>query len=131
MRLGDAHGALDEVQSRGPIDAHAALGGVHRLGEVKALVPELAAEGQSRVPVHGGTGVPGRSFAQGVGDDVGGGEGGSGERYAGRARDKGGAGEAVGFQTGVVGGKGQHPGIPRAVFKLNADAQGFCLAFCA
>jgi hypothetical protein len=108
--LGRAHRALDQLQRGRPVHAHAALGGVHRLGQTKTLIPKLLAKPERRVPVDGGAGVPGIPFAQGVADDMGGGKGGPGQGNARRARDKGGAGQAVGLKPGVLGGELKHRG---------------------
>jgi hypothetical protein len=54
VRAGGLHGALDQLQRRGPVDPHAALRGVHGLRQTQPLVPEPVPEGQRRFPVDGG-----------------------------------------------------------------------------
>ena len=110
--LGGAQGAFDEFAGGGPVNAHATLGGVHRFGEVETLVPEELAETERRVPVDGGARVPRGPLAEGVGDDMGRGEGRAGEGDAGGARDEGRAGEAVGFESAGIGGEGEHRSGP-------------------
>ena len=50
---------MRRISSRGgrPVQAHAALGGVHRLGDAEAVRPQVAAEGERGVPVDGGRGA--------------------------------------------------------------------------
>ena len=43
--------AADQFQRVRPVEAHAALGGVHRLGDGEAEAPEVPAVGDGRVPV--------------------------------------------------------------------------------
>jgi len=58
----------DQLARHVPLQAHAALGGVHRLGHRQAVRPQVAPEGERRVPVE-------RSgLAERVGDHVRGGE---------------------------------------------------------
>ena len=61
-----ASAALRRISSRRarPVQAHAALRGVHRLGDAEAVRPEVAAEGEGGVPVDGGRRV-GRDVAYG------------------------------------------------------------------
>ena len=70
-RLGLGGGAADQLGRARPVQAHAALGGVHRLGDAESVGPQVTAEGEGGVPVDGG-GRVGRRVAQRVGDDVGG-----------------------------------------------------------
>ena len=43
--------APDQLARRGPVETHAALGGVHRLGHAEPVRPQVAAEGERRLPV--------------------------------------------------------------------------------
>src|ERR1700689_4029317 len=43
--------ARDQLSGQPPGQAHAALGGVHRLGDREAVVPEVVAEAQGGLPV--------------------------------------------------------------------------------
>src|SRR5687768_18211209 len=45
--LGDR--AADQLLCRGPVEAHAALRGVHRLGDAEAVRPEVAPERERRL----------------------------------------------------------------------------------
>ncbi len=46
--------AGDQLGGGGPIEAHAALRGVHRLGDLEAEAPKVAPKGERGVPVDGG-----------------------------------------------------------------------------
>ena len=46
-------GALDQRLRGGPVEAHAALGRVHRLGDAESQAENMAAEGERRLPVDG------------------------------------------------------------------------------
>ena len=86
MRLRLAHGALDQLLGGQPVDAHAALRRVHRLGEAEALVPEPAPEAERVLPVHRRAAHPGVALGDRVGHHVRRGEGGAGQRHPRRAR---------------------------------------------
>ena len=79
-RLGDA--AADQLAADRPVEAHAALGGVHRLGDGEPVLPQVAAEGERRLPVELRRPV-GVAGGERVGDDVGGGERDAAPRRAG------------------------------------------------
>ena len=68
--------ALRRISSRGgrPVEAHAALGGVHGLGDAQAVATTVARGRRGWRPSRGG-GRAGRVVGQRVGDDVGGGVG--------------------------------------------------------
>jgi hypothetical protein len=83
MGAGGLHRALDQLQRRGPVHAHAALRGVHGLRQTQPLVPKPVPEGQRRFPVDGGTGVPRVPLGQRVGDDMRGREGRPRQRHLG------------------------------------------------
>ena len=63
--------ALRRISSqRGrPVEPHAALRGVHRLGDAEAERPEVPAEGDRRVPVDRGV-EPGVAVGQRIGHDM-------------------------------------------------------------
>ena len=63
-------GAADQLLRLGPAEPHAALRGIHRLGDAEAEVPEAMAEFERRVPVDR-RGQPGIVVGQRIGDDVG------------------------------------------------------------
>jgi hypothetical protein len=63
-RLGLGGAAADQLGRARPVQAHAALRGVHRLGDARAVRPQVAAEGEGGVPVDGG-GAPGLLSANG------------------------------------------------------------------
>ena len=71
-RLGLGEDAGDQLGGVRPVQPHAALRGVHRLGDLEAQTPEMAPEGERRVPVDGRL-APGLDQLQRVGDDMGGG----------------------------------------------------------
>ena len=50
-RLRRRHRALDQFQRGRPVQPHAALRGVHRLGDAEAEIPDMFAEGDGLVPV--------------------------------------------------------------------------------
>ncbi len=50
-RPGFGQRALDQLQRPCPVEAHAALGGVHRLGDTEAEIPEIVPEGERALPV--------------------------------------------------------------------------------
>ena len=66
--------AADQVQRIRPVEAHAALGGVHGLGDVDAEAPQMAAIGDRGVPVDGGR-EPRIDIGARVGNDMSGAEG--------------------------------------------------------
>ncbi len=66
--------AADELERRRPVEAHAPLRGVHRLGHAEPERPEVAAIGEGGVPVDGG-GEPRIDGGEGIGHDVRGGVG--------------------------------------------------------
>ena len=61
--------AADQLERGRPVQAHAALRRVHRLGDAEAERPQVAAVGDGRVPVDRG-GEPRVDGGQRVGDDV-------------------------------------------------------------
>ncbi len=67
--LGFGDGAGDELLGGGPVEAHPALGGVHRFGDGQTPRPQVAAEGQGRLPVDRRGGAR-RVVGQRVGDHV-------------------------------------------------------------
>ena len=95
--------ALDQLLSSWPIKAHAALGRVHRLGDAKAEIQNVPAEGQRRLPVDGGT-EAGLLRCQRVGHDMDGREGRAVELVgAGRSLDRPGLQRVGGQTAGIVG----------------------------
>ena len=52
--------AADQLARRRPVEPHAALRGVHRLGHAQAVRPQVAPEGERRLPVE----PPGRRLAR-------------------------------------------------------------------
>ena len=108
MRLGRHHRALDQFKRCGPIHSHAALCGIHRFGQMQALIPQADAKPQGRVPIHRSAGIPRAAFAQRVRHHMRRRKRRAGQRNAGRAGRQRCAGQAVRFQCGVGGGKQQH-----------------------
>ena len=49
--LAGFHRALDQLERGRPVEAHAALGGVHRLGDAHPEVPQVLAVGDGLVPI--------------------------------------------------------------------------------
>ena len=89
MVRASAQRAADQLARVRPVEAHAALRGVHGLGDLEAEPPEMAAEGQRRVPVDGRP-LPGSRIGQRIGHDMRGGVGdpreGAAWRVGGRER---------------------------------------------
>ena len=61
--------AADQLERRRPVEAHAALRGVHRFGDAEAERPQVAAKRERRVPVDRG-GEPRIDVGARIGDDV-------------------------------------------------------------
>src|SRR5947208_2709742 len=72
--LGRGDGMADQLARGGPVEPHAALGCVHRLGHPETEVPKVMAEGDGPFPIDGGV-EPGIVVGTRIGDDMGGGEG--------------------------------------------------------
>ena len=72
--LGLGERAADQLLRVGPAEPHAALGGVHRLGDPEAEIPEAMTEGEGAFPVDGRR-QPRIVVGERIGDDMGGGEG--------------------------------------------------------
>ncbi len=75
--------AADQFERGRPVDAHAALGGVHGLGDTEAERPQMAAERDGALPIDGGV-EPGIAVRLGIGDHVRGRVGDAVERRLGR-----------------------------------------------
>ena len=71
LRGGDR--ALDQLQRHRPVEPHAALRRIHRLGDAEPEVPEMLAEGDGALPV-GRHRKPGIDLGERVDDHVGGGK---------------------------------------------------------
>ena len=67
--LGRVERAPDQLKRGRPVDAHAALRGVHRLGDAEPEVPDVVAEGDGLVPVDRGI-EPGIVVGERIGGDV-------------------------------------------------------------
>ena len=90
-------GAADQLQRPGPIEAHAALGRVHGLGDAEPKLREMPAEGHGGGPVD--RGGPGRiGVGEGIGHDMGGREDRAVERLPGGR-------QGDGLRLEPVGGK--------------------------
>jgi hypothetical protein len=70
-RFGLKERSRDQLFSAGPVEAHAALGRVHGLGDLEAEIPEMMAEGESTVPINRRA-PPGIGLAERIGDNMGG-----------------------------------------------------------
>ena len=82
-RVSGCRAALDEFEGERPVEAHAALGGVHGLGHAKAKRPEVFAVGKSCVPIEDGM-SQGFGGAEGIDYDVGSSEGDAGSEWIAR-----------------------------------------------
>ena len=71
--------AADQFERCRPVDAHAALGGIHGLGDAEPERPQVPAECDGALPVDGGI-EPGVAIGQRIGDDMRGGVGDAAER---------------------------------------------------
>ena len=67
--LGGVERAADQLQRGRPVDAHAALRGVHRLGDAEPEIPDVVAERDGLVPVDRGV-EPGIVVGERIGGDV-------------------------------------------------------------
>ena len=92
--------AADQLERGRPVQAHAALRGVHRLGHAEPEVPEPAAVGDGRVPVDRAA-HPGVDRGQRVGDDV--------HRRERDPRER--ALRDVGIAARLGGGEGREPAV--------------------
>ena len=107
--LAGLHRALDQLERGRPVEAHAALGGVHGLGHAEAQVPQVLAVAQRRVPVDRAV-EPGIVGGARVGHHV-------------RGRE----GDAVEGALGLVGigaRLGQHEGLEPAGVGRQVDLEG-------
>ncbi len=67
--LGGVEAPADQFERRRPVDAHAALRGVHRLGDAEPERPQMPAKGDGALPVDGGV-EPGIAVGERIGDHV-------------------------------------------------------------
>ena len=81
--------AADQFQRVRPVQAHAALRGVHRFGDAEAERPQVPAERDGALPVDRGV-EPGIAVGQRIGDDMRGGVGDAVERRLRRGKWRGG-----------------------------------------
>ena len=123
MRLRLAHRALDQLLGGRPVDPHAALRGVHRLGEAEPLVPEPAAKAESVLPVDRRLAHPGVALGDRVGHDVRGGEGGAGQRHPRGAGSQRVAARGIGLEGSGVGG--QAHGRPHRLWSARIMSAAF------
>ncbi len=96
--------AADEFQRGGPVQAHAALRGVHGLGHAQAQRPQPLAVGDGGVPVDGAL-QPGVDGRERVGHHVGGRVGDAVELDAGRGLHRRAATQGVGRERARGGGQ--------------------------
>ena len=108
VRFRLAHRAFDQFARRVPVDAHAALGGVHGLCKAQSLIPEPVPERQCVVPVHRWPAHPGISFCEGIRHDMGRRKSCAGESALWRARHNRRARDLIPLQRACVGGQCQH-----------------------
>ena len=94
-------GTADQLRGARPIETHAALRGIHGLGDAKAEGPQVAAEGDGGFPVDHGA-IEGIGRGDGVDDDVRRGVcNARSERGAGGVGQRRGCGKTIGFQAAV------------------------------
>jgi hypothetical protein len=106
---GSVQRSADEFQRGRPVQAHAALCGVHGLGHAQAERPEPLAVGDGGVPVHRAL-QPGVDGGERVGHHVGGGVGDAVELHARRGLDRGGAAQGVGLDLARSRGEFERKG---------------------
>ena len=95
--LGGVEAPADQFERGRPVDAHAALGGVHGLGDAEPERPQVPAECDGALPVDRGI-EPGVAIGQRIGDDMRGRVGDAAERRLRRgqmARRLGGVGRKL------------------------------------
>ena len=111
-KIGAGHGArlgeraADQLPGAVPVEAHAALGGVHGLGDHQAEPPKVAAEGKRRLPIDC-RGLPRIGGGDGIGDDVGGGVNRPHSAAAVPQRVRRGGASAIAFDRSVKAGQEQ------------------------
>ena len=105
-RLRRAHRARDQFQRGRPVQPHAALRGVHRLGHAEPEVPDMLAKRDGPVPIDRRR-QPGIDVGQRIGDDVCRGEGNAVERALELCGECSRRREAIGLDAAVGLGQAQ------------------------